>query len=84
MSASVLLNLLNKFGGRDKIRSLLSINHGFFTTSLINSIIQEQFENDSFYLSYDSGSTLKSNFWRDRIKILPLFKQHCHGRHYIM
>ena len=36
MSAHVLLILLNKLGKRDKILGLL-----FFTTSLINSIIQE-------------------------------------------
>ena len=35
MSAHVLLNLLNEFGKRDKMRGLL------FATSLINSIIQE-------------------------------------------
>ena len=40
MSAHVLLNLLNELGKRDKMRGLLSICL-FFTTSLINSIIQE-------------------------------------------
>ena len=36
MSARVLLNLLNEFGKRDKMRGLPSI-----ATSLINSITQE-------------------------------------------
>ena len=40
MSAHVLLNLLNEFGKRDKMRGLPSINL-FFATSLINSLIQE-------------------------------------------
>ena len=41
MSAHVLLNLLNELGRRDKMRGLPSILSLFFTTSLINSIIQE-------------------------------------------
>ena len=40
MSAHVLLNLLNEFGKRDKMRGLPSIL-SLFSTSLINSIIQE-------------------------------------------
>ena len=40
MSAHVLLNLLNKFGKRDKMRGFPSILSPF-ATSLINSIIQE-------------------------------------------
>ena len=40
MSACVLLILLKELGKRDKMRGLLSINL-FFTTSLINLIIQE-------------------------------------------
>ena len=40
MSAYVLLNLLNELGKRDKMRGLASILL-LFTTSLINSIIQE-------------------------------------------
>ena len=39
MSAYVLLNLLNKFGKRDKMRGLPSILSLFFATSLINSVI---------------------------------------------
>ena len=41
MSAHVLLNLLNELGKRDKMQGLQSIFYLFFTTSLINSIIQE-------------------------------------------
>ena len=37
MSAHVLLNLLNEFEKRNKMRGL----HLFFATSIINSIIQE-------------------------------------------
>ena len=40
MSAHVLLNLLNELGKRDKMRGLRAF-YLFFTTSLINSIIQE-------------------------------------------
>ena len=40
MSAHVLLNLLNEFGKRDKMRGLPSIL-SLFSMSLINSIIQE-------------------------------------------
>ena len=40
MSVHVLLNLLNEFGKRDKIRGLQSIL-SLFPTSLIISIIQE-------------------------------------------
>ena len=40
MSALVLLNLLNEFGKRDKMRGLPSIL-SLFATSLLNSIIQE-------------------------------------------
>ena len=41
MSAHVLLNLLNELGKSHKMRGLLSL-YCFFTTSLINSLIQEQ------------------------------------------
>ena len=41
MSAHVLLNLLNEFGKRDKMRGLPSIL-SFFCKTLINSIIQER------------------------------------------
>ena len=40
MSAPVLLNSLSESEKRDKMRGLSSIYH-FFTTHLINSIIQE-------------------------------------------
>ena len=40
MSAHVLLNLLNELRKSDKMQGLLSIYY-FYTTSLINSIIQE-------------------------------------------
>ena len=41
MSAQDLLNLLNEFRKRDKMRGLPSVL-SLFATSLINSIIQEQ------------------------------------------
>ena len=41
MSAHVLLNLLNEFGERDKMRGLPSILSRFFAMSVITSIIQE-------------------------------------------
>ena len=40
MSSHVLLNLLNEFRKKDKMRGLSSI-YFFFATSFINSIIQE-------------------------------------------
>ena len=40
MSAHVLLNLLNELGKRDKCEACQAF-YLFFTTSLINSIIQE-------------------------------------------
>ena len=41
MRAHVLLNLLNEFEKRDKMRGLSSILFLFFATSLMNPIIQE-------------------------------------------
>ena len=41
MRARVLLNLLNELGKRYKMRGLPMFFFLFFTTSLINSIIQE-------------------------------------------
>ena len=41
MSVHVLMNLINQFGKRDKMRCLPRILSLFFATSLTNSIIQE-------------------------------------------
>ena len=41
MSDHVLLNLLDQLGKSDKMQGLPSILSFFFSTSLINSIIQE-------------------------------------------
>ena len=58
MGVHVLLNLLNVFVKRDKMR-------GFFTTSLINSLIQEH--EYRFDLLYYVKIILKSYFWRKSI-----------------
>ena len=42
MSAHVLLNLLNEFWKKDKMRGLSSSLSLFFATSLMNSVTQEQ------------------------------------------
>ena len=49
MGAHVLLNLLNKLGGKIRCKALLSIL-SIFPTSLINSIIQEH-ECNSLFIS---------------------------------
>ena len=61
MSAHVLLNLLNEFGKRDKMRGLQNIL----------SLYRNEF-NVRFYLSYDIKISLKFHFWRKKVIILIL------------
>ena len=73
MSAHVLLKLLNKLGKRDKMEGLPSILS--FFRNIFNKF-NNKFNNtgawmlDSIY--HDIKTTLKSYFWRQTIRILPL------------
>ena len=60
------------------MQGLLSIL-SLFSTSLINSIIQEQ--EFRFCLLYDIKTTLKSHFSPKKDKILSLCSQRYYGRH---
>ena len=77
MSALVLLNLLNEFRKRDKMRGLPSI------LSLFRNEFNK-FNNtrarmlDSIYHMAD---TLKSHFWCKKFILLSLCTQRCFGRH---
>ena len=80
MSAHVLLNLLNEFGKRDKMRGLTNI------LSLFRNEFNK-FNNtrtrmlDSIYHMINS---LKSDFWRKNVIMLSLctqVAQRCYGRH---
>ena len=74
MSASVLLNLLNELGKRDKMRGLPSIL--FLFRNDFN-----KFNNTRAHSIYHMTNTLKSDFWRKNIIILSLCTQRCYGRH---
>ena len=76
MIAHVLLNLLNEFGKRDKMRGLPSI------LSLRNEF--NKFNNTRARMLdsiYHMTNTLKSHFWRKNVMILSLCTQRCYGRH---
>ena len=77
MSAHVLLNLLNKFGKRDKMRGL---------TSILSLFCNEynKFNNTRARMLdsiYHMTNTLKSHFWRKNVMILSSCTQLCYGRH---
>ena len=77
MSAHVLLNLLNELGKRDKTRGLPSILSLF-----LNEF--DKFNNTRARMLdsiYHMTNTLKSDFWRKNVIILPLRTQHFYGRH---
>ena len=77
MSAHVLLNLLNEFGKRDKMRGL-SIILSLFRNEL------NKFNNTRARMLdsiYHMTNTLKSHFWRKNVIILSLSSQRCYGRH---
>ena len=78
MSAHVLFNLLNKFGKRDKMRSLLSI------VSLFRNEFNKFNNTRARMLDsiYHMTNTLKSHFWRKNVIIL-FCMQCCYGRHKI-
>ena len=70
VSFHVLLTILHKLGKRDKMRGLPSIFFLHFRTQI------NKFKKWSmyvrFYLSYDIKINLKSYFWPESVKILPL------------
>ena len=77
---SILLNLLNKLGKRDKMRVLPSILFLFcnefnkFSNTRAGML-------DSIY--HDIDITLKSHFCHKNVIILSLCMQHCYGHHNI-
>ena len=77
MSAHVLLNSLNELGKRDKMRGLLSILSLFHNElNKFNNTRAQML--DSFY---HMTNTLKFDFWRKNVIILPLCTQRFYGRH---
>ena len=75
MSAHVLLNLLNEFGKRDKMRGLPNI------LSLFGNELNKFNNTRARMLDYDIKITLKSHFCRKNVIILSLCTQRCYGRH---
>ena len=77
MGAHVLLNLLNSFGKRDKIRGLPSI------LSLFRNEFNKFNNTRARMLDsiYHMTNTLKSHFWRKNVIILSLIAQRYYGRH---
>ena len=76
MSAHVLLNLLNEFGKRDKIRGLPSILFLFLNEfNKFNNTRARMLDS-----IYHMTNTLKSDFWRKNV-INLLCTQRCYGRH---
>ena len=76
MSAYVLLNLLNELRKRDKMRGLPSI------LSLFRNEFNKFNNTRARMLDsiYHMTNTLKSDFWRKNVIILPLCTQRCYGR----
>ena len=75
MSAHDLLNLLNEFGKRDKMRGLPNI------LSLFGNELNKFNNTRARMLDYDIKITLKSHFCRKNVIILSLCTQRCYGRH---
>ena len=75
MSAHDLLNLLNEFGKRDKMRGLPNI------LSLFGNELNKFNNTRARLLDYDIKITLKSHFCRKNVIILSLCTQRCYGRH---
>ena len=76
MSARVLLNLLNEWEKRDKMRGLPSI------LSLFRNEFNKFNNTRARMLDsiYHMTNTLKSNFWRKNVMILSSCTQRCYGR----
>ena len=76
MSAHVLLNLLNEWEKRDKMRGLPSI------LSLFRNEFNKLNNTRARILDsiYHMTNTLKSNFWRKNVMILSSCTQRCYGR----
>ena len=79
MSVHVLLNLLNEFGKRDKMRGLPSI------LSLFRNEFNKFNNTRARMLDsiYHMTNTLKSHFLPKNVIILSLCAQSCYGRHYV-
>ena len=77
VSAHVLLNLLNKFGKREKMRGLQSILSLFCNEfNKFNNTRARMLDS-----IYHMTNTLKPDFWRKKVIILSLCVQRCFGRH---
>ena len=77
MSAHVLLNLLNEFGKRDKMRGLPSILSPFRNEfNKFNNTRARMLDS-----IYHMTNTLKFHFWCGNVIILSLGTQRCYGRH---
>ena len=76
MSAHVLLNLLNEWGKRDKMRGLPSI------LSLFRNEFNKFNNTRARMLDsiYQMTNTLKSHFWRKNVMILSSRTQRCYVR----
>ena len=77
MSAHVILNLLNEFGKRDKMRGLQSI------LSLFRNEFNKFNNTRARMLDsiYHMRNTLKPDFWRKKRYIFSLCTQRCNARH---
>ena len=77
MSANVILNLLNEFGKRDKMRGLSSILSVFRNEfNKFNNTRARMLDS-----TYHMTNTLKSHFWRKNVMVLSSGTQRCFGRH---
>ena len=85
MSAHVLLNLLNEFGKRDKMRGLPRDKIRGLPSIL--SLFRNEFNKFNntrarmLDFIYHMTKPLKSDFWRKNVIILSLCTQRCYGRH---
>ena len=77
MSAHVLLNLLNEFGKRGKMRCLPSILSLFCNEFYKFNNTRARMLDSIYHMT----KTLKSHFWRKNVILLSLCTQRCYGRH---
>ena len=79
MSAHVLLNLLNEFGKRDKMRGLPSILSLFCDEFYKFNKTRARMLVSIYHMALKI--TLKSHFCRKNVILLSLCTQRCYGRH---
>ena len=77
MTAHALLNLLNEFGKRDKMRGLPSILSLFRNEFNKFNNTRAQMLDSIYHMT----NALKSQFWRKNVMILSLCTQRCYGRY---